>query len=697
MKRKFLFSRKGKQWNKFLRKFKNLYKRITNGSNTKQQERRLKAKLNRTYQRLEKMQYRVGVKLAGTAIVIMMLSATSFAQNTIPLGYLKADSQENFGTYIKPSFKDIDGDNDLDLFVGELNGKIKVFTNDGNNNFTSTGYLQADGSDIDVGNQSAPVFADINGDNNFDLFIGEDSGYIKVFTNDGNNNFTETGNLQANNYDVHVSSHSTPIFADVDGDDDLDLFIGEETGYVNVFINDGNGNFTGSGNLLAGGSDINVGEDSAPVFVDIDGDNDLDLYVGENSGYINVFTNDGNNNFTSTGYLQADGSDIDVGNKSAPVFADIDGDSDFDLYIGDRYGHVNVFENDGNGNFTETDKFNADNSNIDSGSTSAIAFADIDEDSDLDLYVGDWYGYIQVFINDGTNNFTSIGNLQANGFDIHVDYHSVPVFADIDGDNDLDLYVGEIAGYINVFLNDGEGDFTAAGNMQSNGSDINIGVFSAPVFADIDEDSDLDLYVGENYGSIKIFTNDGNGHFIPAENMQADGVNIDVGDGSSPIFYDVDGDNDLDLYVGNDLGNIMAFTNDGNGNFSVAGNLQSNGYNIDVGSSAAPTFANLDGSLKLFVGNQEGNILVYQEIEAVGINEIRKTNISIYPNPTTGIFTVKTEANFDITITNISGKVISQIPNFTNSKLDLSNQPNGIYFIKFQNSEFTETLKIIKQ
>ncbi len=92
MKRKFLFSRKGKQWNKFLRQFKNLYKRITNGSHTVEQKTRLKAKLNRTYQRLEKMQHAVGIKIAGTAIAIMLLSATSFAQDFTQLPNLTAPS-----------------------------------------------------------------------------------------------------------------------------------------------------------------------------------------------------------------------------------------------------------------------------------------------------------------------------------------------------------------------------------------------------------------------------------------------------------------------------------------------------------------------------------------------------------------------------------------------------------------------------
>ena len=81
----------------------------------------------------------------------------------------------------------------------------------------------------------------------------------------------------------------------------------------------------------------------------------------------------------------------------------------------------------------------------------------------------------------------------------------------------------------------------------------------------------------------------------------------------------------------------------------------------------------------------------------VGINDLSEIGINIYPNPSTGIFTIETEGNFDVTITNLSGKVISKLHNFKTSKVDLSNHANGVYFIKFQNDEIVKTIKLIKQ
>ncbi|NQX97775.1 MAG: VCBS repeat-containing protein, partial [Flavobacteriales bacterium] len=112
--------------------------------------------------------------------------------------------------------------------------------------------------------------------------------------------------------------------------------------------------------------------------------------------------------------------------------------------------------------------------------------------------------------------------------DIDVGTFSDPTFADIDGDGDLDLYVGEYNGAIKVFTNNGSGVFTAAADLQAGGTAIDVGGYSAPTFADIDGDGDLDLYVGEYYGSIEFFTNNGSGVFTQSANLQADGIYIQL-------------------------------------------------------------------------------------------------------------------------------------------------------------------------
>jgi hypothetical protein len=294
---------------------------------------------NSVYRRIQKM--RSYVKVTGYIALFMLVLSFSegFAQSFSFSEYVKKlDIQVT--EFAAPTFVDIDNDNDLDLFVGERYGTIDVFINDGEGVYTYMGKLQADGSDVSIGLYSVPVFADIDNDNDFDLYIGEQSGNINVFRNDGNGDFTSLGNLNADGFGIDVGSFSTPMFADIDNDNDLDLYVGEQEGNINVFINDGTGTFLETDNLQAGGSYIDIGSYSRPIFEDVDGDNDMDLFIGENSGKIFTYLNNGSGVFSSNGQLQADGSDINLITRTVPCFADLDEDNDLDLYVGYQEGYI---------------------------------------------------------------------------------------------------------------------------------------------------------------------------------------------------------------------------------------------------------------------------------------------------------------------------------------------------------------------
>ncbi len=88
---------------------------------------------------------------------------------------------------------------------------------------------------------------------------------------------------------------------------------------------------------------IDVGSNSLPVFADIDSDGDSDLFLGEYDGNINFFRNTGTAanfafNFVTTSFASAD-----VGNYSAPTFVDIDKDSDLDLFVGRPDGGLDFY------------------------------------------------------------------------------------------------------------------------------------------------------------------------------------------------------------------------------------------------------------------------------------------------------------------------------------------------------------------
>jgi len=325
MKKKYLFTPDAKSWNNLVRKFLNLHKRIKSGKfGSEHQKNRMSGKLQFIYKRLEKIQHRVGIKLAGSVLALMLISATASSQIYNSTGHLTCiEDKVNVGSVSDPVFADLDGDGDLDLYVGDNDGYINVFTNNGNGIFSLYGNMQADGMDIRVGEKSSPEFANLDGDSDLDLYVGSRSGNINVFTNDGAGNFLTAGYLQAI-HDIDVGYEANPALFDYDGDGDLDLFVGERRGKIKIYTNEGNGNFSVAEIMKADGYDIDVGSDSSPVFADIDNDNDLDVYIGENDGLINVYTNNGNGTFSVDGFLRADGLIINVGSNASPTFADLD-------------------------------------------------------------------------------------------------------------------------------------------------------------------------------------------------------------------------------------------------------------------------------------------------------------------------------------------------------------------------------------
>ncbi|MEA2043094.1 MAG: T9SS type A sorting domain-containing protein, partial [Bacteroidota bacterium] len=118
------------------------------------------------------------------------------------------------------------------------------------------------------------------------------------------------------------------------------------------------------------------------------------------------------------------------------------------------------------------------------------------------------------------------------------------------------------------------------------------------------------------------------------------------------------------------------------------------------------TPANINNSVSVIWtegDNSPFSVLYYGELLPVNINENNSGFlINIYPNPTTGIFTIKnlkaSERPLNVEITNINGQIIKQYSIINNqSEIDLSGQAKGIYFVKIQTDKTTYTNKIIVQ
>ncbi|MCB2196406.1 MAG: VCBS repeat-containing protein [Bacteroidetes bacterium] len=561
------------------------------------------------------------LQFIGGLFVLLLISSHGYSQGFTSKGKLLYKDTISLGERAAPDFADVDGDGDIDLFVGTDDYRIAIFSNDGNGNFEASGNFQYNDGIESVGNHPHPAFADLDGDSDLDLYLGYNGGAIIVIEQIGPEDFEEIGFLNVEGASFSVAGNTTPYFVDLDRDADLDLAVGDANGVVHICYNDGSGVFTLHDTLEANGSYIDVGNNSSPAFGDADGDGDIDIYVGNEDGKIEIFSNDGSGIFSSEGYFTVNDETVDVGTFANPTFGNIDRDGVLELYIGNQDTTIYVFTNDGSGNFSASGVFKGKKGEISflagSGEYASPEFVDLDGDDDLDLYIGNVDGYIAKYYNDESGIFDWGGFMQADENIIDVGDRAHPTFADLDSDDDLDLYVGESSGTVIIYTNDGSGDFTAAGAFQSDGNTLKVIQQANPVFADIDGDDDLDLYVGEYLGHIHVYLNDGVGTFSESDRLQAGGSDIDVGEMPSPFFIDIDNDNDLDLYVSNHDGNILMYENDGEGTFLEGDTLKADGAIISANNDVNIAFANLNGSCipNLYLGNVFGNIYEYESFD----------------------------------------------------------------------------------
>ncbi|HVN37584.1 MAG TPA: FG-GAP-like repeat-containing protein [Myxococcota bacterium] len=556
-------------------------------------------------------------KNVGTAIapVFQLQTGTANPLNGVDVGIASA-----------PALVDLDGDGDLDLVSGERYGRFLYFENTGSP--TAPAFVQRTGTanpfnGLDAGDISAPAFADLDGDGDFDMMSGNLAGTFVYYKNVGTATAPafqlQTGTNRPLG-DIDVGSYSVPRFADLDGDGDLDLVVGNRDatfGALRYFENlgfptqpaFGNGELLSIANPLA---DTNLGPyaNAFPAFGDFDGDGDFDLVVGNSSNSLHYFKNlRGQLLVARTGTANPLNGFSAGAYHAAPAFGDLDGDGDVDMISGNVSGTFTYFQNTGNvlnpAAFVQRTGTANPLNGLTVGVSSVPTLGDIDGDGDLDLIAGEGLGTFLYFQNTGTKlapafvQRTGTAN-PMNGVDVGT--QAAPFLVDVDGDGDLDLIAGRYTGDILYFENTGT-KLTPHFVQRTGGANpfngIDVGVYSRPALRDVDGDGDLDLVVGESLGEFFYFENTGS-RTLPAYVARTGTANPlngqDVLTFSGPALVDLDGDGDLDVVAGGSYGTFFFYEN-----ALVRPTPRYVGPNpvpfdgTDVGSFSSPAAGDLDG------------------------------------------------------------------------------------------------------
>jgi hypothetical protein len=248
-----------------------------------------------------------------------------------------------------PAFADLDDDGDKDLLVGENGGSMQYFQNTGS---ASNPQFAAPSMNpfglVSVNEFAVPAFADLDGDGDMDLLVGEYYGAMKYFQNTGSASNPQFAAPQTNPFGlVSTYYNSFPVFADLDGDGDMDLLVGEYYGAMQYFQNTGSAsNPQFAAPVMNPFGLISTDELAIADFADLDGDGDLDLLVGEYYGAMQYFQNTGSASNPQFAAPQMNPFGlVSVQDFAIPKFADLDGDGDMDLLVGEYYGAMNYFEN----------------------------------------------------------------------------------------------------------------------------------------------------------------------------------------------------------------------------------------------------------------------------------------------------------------------------------------------------------------
>lgn len=576
-----------------------------------------------------------------------------------------------------------------------------------------------------VSAQDLPAIDDIDGDGDLDILsFGVNGGYIEYFTNQSVEEGFGTDSLiferQTECYGgIYESGLNTCVClpasegACCDGLTDL------------------------QGDTRHAGSTI--------LTFDNDGDNDKDVVLGDISfNALTLLENGGSDDVAmitdqDCNYPSYDVS-VDLVNFPAAFYVDVNNDGKRDLLSApnsprqvEDYYCLWYYRNDGtddNPDFNFRQKDFLVEETIDMGSGSSPVFVDFDQDGLEDIIVGTNTFY-QPFSEKDPRLFAyrNIGTASNPAFELFdddylnfSDYGSnawgfAPTFGDLDGDGDLDMLVGYQDGGLFYGENTAGADNPFQFDITPNYLDIDVGQNSTPALVDLNRDGTLDMVIGERNGNLNFLPNLGtptspvfqpvhtsapNNQFLGEVDTSPFGFDIGM---SAPRFVDFNGN--YTLFVGSYFGGVYRYDNIDD-NLDGAFNLVDDNYgdNVRVGEESRIAIADINGNgvLDMLLGNFRGGLNAYQmnlTIDGmVGTSNLpNPLELSILPNPASDYVDIninQLSTKTTITIHDALGRGWYQASMYTNeSRIDISNLPAGIYFVKVANGNHQAIEKIM--
>ena len=267
------------------------------------------------------------------------------------------------------SAADFDNDGDIDIYISAGYTGNVFWRNNGDDTFTD---ITSESGTYVIGQGQGVAWGDFNRDGMLDLFVAQTDGGNRLFIQSGGRFYDNSGPISSQNDSLQ------PVAFDVNDDGHIDVLVTRRTGANNLlYINGGGGGFDEQAGQWGIGF---AGANSQGAAVgDYDRDGDLDVFICNFSGTNLLFRNMGGH-FDEVG--AAAGVQAGSGDNRGAVFGDFNDDGWPDLYV-TRSGDNKMFQNNGNGTFTEISSSSGANDGNDGYSPS---IADYDNDGDLDIF-----------------------------------------------------------------------------------------------------------------------------------------------------------------------------------------------------------------------------------------------------------------------------------------------------------------------